>query len=181
MGQYYRPVLQQDGITTIYNRDIDGNYTMAKLTEHSWWNNSLMNAVSEKLYQKNGRLLWCGDYAEDDEIEMSKLTVRDIWDIDGEELSYTDFRIDGLFLCNHDTKEFIDLDKYKEISTDSDDWCLHPLSLLTAIGNGRGGGDYYYSNQEDIGIWAWNIISFENTPPEEYKEFVVMFKEAING
>lgn len=178
MGQYYRPVLQQNGIITIYNRDVEGSYTMAKLTEHSWWENDLMKAISEKLYKQCGRLIWCGDYAEDEEIVMTKLSVRDIWDIDGEEVHFSNFNIDELYICNYDKKEYIDLKKYKKCCVDSDGWVLHPLSLLTAIGNGRGGGDYYGINEDKIGIWAWNIISFEDTPPKDYKELDIEFKEA---
>lgn len=178
MGQYYRPVLQKElGITTIYNRDVDGKYTMAKLTEHSWWENDLMNAISEMLYRQHGRLIWCGDYAEDEEIVESRLTVRDIWDIDGGEVHKTNFRIDNLYLCNYDTKEYIDLNKYKENCVDSDGWVLHPLSLLTAKGNGRGGGDYYGVNSDKVGIWAWNLISLEQEPPVDYTEFEIIFKE----
>lgn len=68
MGQYYRPVVELDGEITVYNRDVDNEYTLAKLCEHSWLKNPLMQAISEKLYKKKGRLLWCGDYAETTEI-----------------------------------------------------------------------------------------------------------------
>lgn len=179
MGQYYRPVLNDGQKTIIYNRDVNGEYTMAKLTEHSWWENSLMKAISEKLYQKKCRLIWCGDYAEDDEVQMTNLTVKDIWDCDGEGVKSTDFKIDNLFLCNHETKEYINLAIYKQKAIDKDGWILHPLSLLTAVGNGRGGGDYWedYSDSDKVGIWAWNLISFEIEPPVDYIEFEVVFKE----
>ena len=179
MGQYYRPVLNDGQKTTIYNRYVDGSYTIAKLTEHSWWENSLMKAISEKLYQKKCRLIWCGDYAENEEVAMTGLTVKDIWDCDGEEVNKTNFNIDNLFLCNHETKEYINLAIYKQLSMDKDGWVIHPLSLLTAIGNGRGGGDYWedYPNADKIGIWAWNLISLEAEPPMDYIEFEVVFKE----
>lgn len=177
MGQYYRPVLNDGEKITIYNRDVDGDYTMAKLTGHSWWEVPLMNAISEKLYQTKCRLIWCGDYAENDEVEMTGLTIKDIWDCDGEEISSSDFLIDNLFLCNHETKEYINLAIYKQQSIDSDGWVLHPLSLLTAIGNERGCGDYYGINKDKVGIWAWNLISLEPEPPVGYKEFEIIFKE----
>lgn len=175
MGQYYRPVLEQDDEIVIYNRDVDKEYTMAKLTEHSWLENPLMNAISEKLYMNKGRLLWCGDYAEDYEIEKVGLTVRDIWDCDGKGVKSSDFRINYLYLCNHDTKQYIDIEKYIKNSTDKNGWCLHPLSLMTAIGNERGGGDYYGVNKEMVGIWFWNLISFEPKRPEDYMEMESSF------
>ena len=180
MGQYYRPVLFYGEKTTIYNRDVDENYTMAKLLEHSWWENPLMNAISDKLYQKKSRLIWCGDYAEDEEVAMTNLTVKDIWDCDGEGVKSTDFRIDNLYLCNHELQEYIDLSKYKKNCIDNDGWVIHPLSLLTAIGNGRGGGDYHdcYPNADKVGIWAWNLISLEEKVPENYVEYEIIFKES---
>ena len=175
MGQYYRPVVELDDEITVYNRDVDEEYTMAKLTEHSWIGNHLMSAISEKFYMTKGRLLWCGDYAEDDEIEKTGLTVRDIWDVEGKGVAKADFEIDWLYLCNHDTKEFVNIEKYIKNSTDKDDWCMHPLSLLTAVGNQRGGGDYYGVNSDLVGIWFWNLISFEPQIPEGYKEFEIQF------
>lgn len=178
MGQYYRPVLEQDNKITVYNRDVDGKYTMAKLCEHSWWENPLMSAISEKLYMKKGRLLWCGDYAEDIEILLpTGLKVSDIWDCDGEEVNYSNFRIDGLFLCNHDKKQFISMEEYFKNSVDDDGWCLHPLSLLTAVGNQRGGGDYYGIDNDYVGNWFWDLISFEPKQPEDYEKITVTFKD----
>lgn len=171
MGQYYRPVVELDNKITVYNRN------MGKLIEHSWLENPLMMAISEKLYMKKGRVLWCGDYAKDDEIERCGLTVRYIWDTDCKELKSVNFRINNLYFCNHDTKQYINIDNYIDDSTDSDGWCLHPLSLMTAIGNGRGRGDYLGINEDKIGIWFWDLISFEPKIPEEYKEFEISFIE----
>ena len=42
---------------------------------------------------------------------------------------------------------------------------LHPLSLLTAEGNGRGGGDYNGPNMDMVGTWARDVISMENEAP----------------
>ena len=39
---------------------------------------------------------------------------------------------------------------------------FHPLSLLTAEGNGSGGGDYYGPNIDMVGTWARDIISMED-------------------
>jgi hypothetical protein len=43
---------------------------------------------------------------------------------------------------------------------------LHPLSLLTAEGNGRGGGDYNGPNMDMVGTWARDVISMENEAPD---------------
>ena len=57
---------------------------------------------------------------------------------------------------------------------------IHPLPLLTAEGNGRGGGDYCGSDMELVGTWARNVISVERQVPEGYSELVCNFTEHIN-
>ena len=58
----------------------------------------------------------------------------------------TDFMLDNKFLINYDTREFIDLNLYKKNAKDKDGWTIHPLPLLTAVGNDRGGGDFHEGN-----------------------------------
>jgi len=44
-------------------------------------------------------------------------------------------------------------------SYDDHEWCAHPLPLLTALGNGMGGGDYRGKEGKDnIGSWAFDEI-----------------------
>lgn len=185
MGQYYRPVLKLEGQNAIvYNRNVDNSYTMAKLTEHSWWKNECMLAIGYKLYKKKGKIAWVGDYAEDKELKKlkMKMTVKQVWGIDGESLTSADYKsnyftYDCKFICNHTTSEYMNLNKFYKHSLDKDNCCLCPLSLLTAIGNGRGGGDYYGVNQRFIGIWAWDTISIEDEAPKDYTEIAIIFKE----
>lgn len=54
---------------------------------------------------------------------------------------------------------------------------LHPLPLLTAIGNGQGGGDYYGINQSVVGKWFWDELSISTSAPEEYEGFKIIFYE----
>ena len=56
---------------------------------------------------------------------------------------------------------------------------IHPLPLLMAEGNGRGGGDYYGSDMELVGTWARCVISVERQVPEGYSELVCNFTEHI--
>lgn len=80
MGQYYTPVVTQNGTTTIFgNRTAliteedkaefaKNNYYNrhgVKILEHSWWNNDLVRGVVGRLYNKPGRVAWVGDYTED--------------------------------------------------------------------------------------------------------------------
>jgi hypothetical protein len=54
---------------------------------------------------------------------------------------------------------------------------LHPLSLLTAEGNGAGGGDYRGSNEIIVGSWARDVISIDEEIPENYTELICKFNE----
>jgi hypothetical protein len=47
-------------------------------------------------------------------------------------------------------------------------WVMYPISLITACGNGLGGGDYYGTNKM-IGKWAMHILSIEDSVPNDYK------------
>lgn len=93
-----------------------------------------------------------------------------------------DFTLEDKFLVNHDTKEFIDLNKYLSENKDKDGYCTHPVSLLTAIGNGLGGGDFYYHAQSEeqvanVGKWAWNTLEITDTAPTNYTETMYHFIE----
>ena len=190
MGQYYRPILgDKYGLNgRVFDRSVDGQYTLAKLMEHSWWPNPFVNAFSEFLYKEPSRVCWVGDYGNEPEDfyfpNCSAFYVpcyRAIWG-DGvilESVSSSDFSLDNKFLLNHDTKEFVDLNEYKANSVDKHDWTIHPLPLLTAVGNDRGGGDFYEGNTgfEDVGIWAWHLISIDDKPPKNFSKFTLVFKE----
>lgn len=190
MGQYYRPILgDKYGLNgRVFDRSVDRKYTLAKLMEHSWWLNPFVNAFSEFLYKEPSRVCWVGDYGNEPEDfyfpNCSAFYVpcyRAIWG-DGvilESVSSSDFSLDNKFLLNHDTKEFVDLNEYKANSVDKHGWTIHPLPLLTAVGNDRGGGDFYEGNTgfEDVGIWAWHLISIDDRPPNDFAKFPLVFKE----
>ena len=190
MGQYYRPILADSyGLNCIvFNRSVDDQYTLAKLMEHSWWLNPFVNAFAELLYNKPSRLAWVGDYADEpDDFNFPNCSAfhvpcyQEVWgdNVNAIGIASSDFSLDGKFLLNHDTKQFIDLDEYKAASTDKFGWCIHPLPLLTAIGNGRGGGDFHEGNTgfEFVGIWAWQLISIADTVPEGFVKLKLVFKE----
>ena len=86
-----------------------------------------------------------------------------------------------MFLLNHDKKECVSLEKYIEKNarvqlwthteaegvtfTDMDVYCLSPLALLTACGNGMGGGDYEGSDIRAVGSWALDRIELRKLSP----------------
>lgn len=190
MGQYFRPILgDKYGLKCkVFDRSVDGQYTFAKLMEHSWWENSFVNAFSEFLYKEPSRVIWCGDYADEpDDFNFRNCSAfyvpcyKEVW---GEVVkplgvSSSNFTLDGKFLLNHDTRQFVAFDDYKKQSMDKHSWCIHPLPLLTAVGNDRGGGDFHEGNTgyEFVGIWAWQLLSFVDNPPKGFSNFPLVFKE----
>ena len=98
----------------------------------------------------------------------------------------------GWYLVNHTQKTYINLNTYTERNKwrehwkdwrtgkeGEDDACIHPLPLLTACGNGRGGGDYYASHPDydQIGTWAFDLIEFTDCKPAGYNETSYHFTE----
>jgi hypothetical protein len=168
MGQYYRPYLVEEstGKEIVLSRDIDGEYTLAKLMEHSWRKNPLMNAVSNMLYHNPHKVAWVGDYSD------SKCEVYDkVWGegVNTIGLNSVDFSLDGKFIVNHTKRSYLDCDAYKQ-RNNNEGWVIHPLSLLTVIGNGLGGGDYRGVYKDNIGDWYLDVLSIEDEVPEGYSD-----------
>lgn len=83
-----------------------------------------------------------------------------------------------IYLINHSKQEFVDL---RRIRVKAYGHRIHPLSLLTASGNGRGGGDFWGlpQHQQYVGRWAGDVISVENADYDCYAftEIIPAFKE----
>jgi len=135
MGQYYRPVLKINNGIEILNRNliIDGQeeYMMAKLTEHSWIGNWLMETVCDKIYisDKPVRLIWMGDYADDfaNDLEntFNGLTKKQIINYRNAAWGEPDrskaveravFDFEGKYIVNHTKKEYVDFSLYSFFS-----------------------------------------------------------------
>jgi hypothetical protein len=167
MGQYYRAVILAE------NEDIIRCWLDAfsydngqKLMEHSYIGNEYMLAVEhllspEGMFYKS-RLVWAGDYAENEPVGENLYTLTDTkepYHRKGDVKSHK-------YIVNHTKMEYV----VKGTR-------IHPLSLLTAEGNGSGGGDYYGIDEDLVGIWARDIISMEDEIPDGFTELVCGFKE----
>lgn len=184
MGQYYTPVIiENDKIKTLCCYDYDNG---AKLMEHSYLRNSFVETVVKQLLDKKARLAWVGDYAEPDDVE-NELARKFI---EAERID-AQYRIKpkhnkmensyGLCFINHSKKEYFYMDDYVfNIGKDKYGFIIHPLPLLTAIGNGKGGGDYQGINMGLIGHWACDEIEVKAWIDEEknpeYKNITSMIK-----
>lgn len=182
MGQYYKVITRCNGKDKMYNRNVDGKYTMAKLMEHSWWLNDFCRAFAETIVDKPTKVCWCGDYAEEDECEALGFHYKQVWgNREGRGLKSSDFSLDSVkYLINNDKRLFVDLKKYYKESL-NDGWCIFPISILTALGNDRGGGDYHKNCAtcyDLVGTWAFDEIYLSNELPEGYEKLDVFFKES---
>lgn len=199
MGQYYMPCSlasnKKSVKSFVYSHDIksrwkryDGKFVTTgqglKLMEHSWLKNKMMLCV-ERLLTPGGEwhktpIVWAGDSA-DPVVENSNYYDLCNEGIDGEHVTQKlipkpltakeakEFR----FIVNHTKKEFVD----KQAVPSVDGWQIHPLSLLTSQGNGRGGGDFRNDNNKFVGKWSADIISVEKEAPQGYKEIKPNFVE----
>lgn len=158
-----------------------------KLMEHSWWRNPYVGQVTELLRLAPMQVAWVGQYAKDVGCDPALYNAAHGENSQSIRLAYKPSFLDGKFLVNISKKEYVDCDAYKKRSIQKDGfsihprWCVHPLPLLTAIGNGLGCGDYSNPENTDIeyvGRWANDIISVEECRPFFCEELVCTFIEA---
>ena len=195
MGQYYSLIIKRKDqeACELSNSDFKSGFNGLKLTEHSWIGNEWMDAMTYLIYQCPSNVLHYGDYAESDDFEDLAPEAKAVWEKsrgdkfpvfnirdlyknlgDPDEIK---FPYEGKYLCNHDQMCYIDMSEYMENNKDRDGWVLHPLALLTAVGNGYGGGDYRGPNQEDLKTWVWDEVSIEDTIPEGYSKEEYTFSD----
>ena len=70
-----------------------------------------------------------------------------------------------------DVGTLMDMADYEELAP-RDEWgcMIHPLPLLTSVGNGRGGGDYRGTLQDEVGTWAGDLIETQDVKPNGYTD-----------
>lgn len=189
MGQYYEVYNQTKNEKIEHNFEAVGGM---KLTEHSYVNNNLAVFLRKKLATDwNGdKIYHIGDYAAPDD---GTRTASKIWDTADNILNNAksvkcpvtgnDEVLEYPYVINHDKKEYIDIRDADVcdywIDKEGKAWLFYfdPLLLLTACGNGQGGGDYWGSDEELVGSWAGDNLSASATKPEGYDLITPHFNE----
>lgn len=163
MGQYYKPIILSEDKKSVksfmYSHDYGNGL---KLMEHSYIGNSFVSAFESLLINNPQPVIWAGDYGKtkfyqkcDDNLKTKPSTQ--------ETKKYK-------FIINHTKKLFVNKEN---TSDDPNNWRIHPLPLLTADGNGQGGGDFYGEDLNGlVGSWATDVISISETQPENYEELI---------
>lgn len=197
MGQYYKAVILAEDKKTpktfVESWDFENG---AKLTEHSYIGNVMLGVVESLIQDNPSSLVWAGDYADIDYGADDNIYC--LCHTNGERVTpnslnkKSHLKKDKLFMryaklsdkknryiINATKKEFVDKAKCPYfLWNGTHKYTLHPLSLLTAEGNGRGGGDYEGTNMELIGSWSRDMISVSNTKPtDDYVEIIPNFVE----
>ena len=183
MGQYYKIITRTaDGITSVNDRTLKGDsgYCMAKLLEHGWCECGICRALAYSIVNRPTKVCWVGDYAEPEECEALGFTYDEVWGDNAKDTPFEPapkpFQFKQFkYLVNHDKKQYVDIAKYMKASTDKDGWCIFPVAVLTALGNGRGGGDYHHEDDPLVGSWAFDTISITDQPVDGFEEIEPVF------
>jgi len=174
MGQYYISIII-DADNNVLAWLLAHDYTNGlKLMEHSYIGNDFLNVVEELFIEGSpyykSRLVWAGDYADAENGNDDNKNLHSIA-YEKEELKINPTSTKNMteypYIINHTKKQVVKKGKEDDI---------HPLSLLTAEGNGRGGGDFR-GDDEYVGYWSRDIISIAKCYPENYKLLDITFEE----
>lgn len=205
MGQYFKPILRRNGRMQTYStwvrvgknadlsryNDFDRQYILekgmyymlCKLMEHSYWGNPLVDGIAQTILENPAQVAWIGDYADSgdfpDKFELARRREgRAVMEPSPK------FTMHNKFLINNTKRRYISCEQFyqdhvwhekfdgREIS-----WCYNPLSLLTAVGNGAGGGDFYGNGSERIGEWVFDEILLSEQEPEGYARDRFIFEK----
>ena len=151
MGQYYKAVVATKDYgakdTAVFSPGVYKQFK--KLLEHGWmgdYGDTFEDELDEK-HKECSYIPKCNEVFCYDSPSPLKEIRKPLYD--------GTFDYLGKFLCNHTQKKFIDIAKFYEKNRAKAPWsnavmCLDPLPILTAIGNGQGGGDYYDPNKESF-------------------------------
>ena len=202
MGQYYYPTILRKNNKRFYSEEFySHDYDSGlKLTEHSHCGNRFVETVMAQLLNNPGRLAWIGVYHEEGDFAelnpgLPKIVEKRFYKHYESEHDYCTGKHvshyskpeevkerQGRFILNHDKKCYIDMEEYEKDNltcTIDDDCHFHPIPLLTAVGNGRGGGDFSGIGEEDIGSWAGDLLEVRNAKPNGYRNVTedIQFQE----
>lgn len=192
MGQYYRAIILEDNPPDPDHSEKVRFYMVsyaygcgAKLMEHSYIGNQFVESFESLLIPEGpahmSRVVWAGDYAEERDCDTNlyhlagktKIHLSSPSTTSTTSTTSTSTIRQYPYIVNHDKKSYVDKRKQR---ADRYGYIVHPLPLLTAEGNGLGGGDYDGPDIDMVGIWARDVISVEKVVPDGYTELEVRFE-----
>ena len=181
MGQYYVACFVNESKNQVENFfDSWTTNNGSKLMEHSYIGNNFVMNVTCQMINSPKRLIWAGDYGDAVVGDNNYYDLCDNSNKSQNEINIEVFKeaLDAnTIYINHSKREWFDLKK--QILPAFKGWSgkIHPLPILTADGNGRGGGDYDGTLMEMVGTWKGDLIEVSNTIPDNYIEIEPLFTE----
>jgi hypothetical protein len=184
MGQYYKAaVLKEDyrSNNPVIESITSWNYGCgAKLMEHSYVGKPFVERAIGLLQDNPGsRFVWAGDYADpangDTETEDSPNIYTLCEGHDAPASKRSEETRTPKYIINLDKGKFVRIPR-----RDPGFFRIHPLPLLCAAGNDRGGGDYHNGkNYDKVGSWAYDHITlgYNETDIKGYEEMECEFVE----
>lgn len=171
MGQYFAAVVENEKGKKVFWPD------GLKMVEHAYVEDQIARAVTWEL-RTPSCVAWVGDYAEPDDKLWSFWKAA--WanaegaeaSLEAEPEDYDSFE-DHKFVVDYDKEEYFDISEYMS-KCGGQSWSgltFFPIALMTAVGNGRGGGDYEPDNfsEKFVGIWAGDQIQVVDELPEGFE------------
>ena len=189
MGQYYKALYKEKNATEWKGFDTYHITIGCKLMEHSYIGNLFVTTVKNVLFNNPCQVIWAGDYADHEpDTDKNMYDLVETTSLIEAELPYEDMKQvqnvlkeqlrpeaeKMLYLVNKTKGLYVDYSKVKE---DDYHFRIDPLPLLTAEGNGRGGGDYEGHNMKLVGSWARDVIYVTDKLPEGLVELIPAFEE----
>lgn len=197
LGQYYKFINMDKKEVCDRNR---GGY---KLMEHSYLNNDYCDNILTLLSNKwkGDRIIHMGDYADENDGTLTSHLIAKLkrefkpdtsfynYSYNFEDIEPKKVSNKIRYVYNLDKMEYIDLYHQPIIGT----WYydgkasfskINSFALLTACGNGQGGGDYCGVSKNNVGAWAGDHFVSSEKLLEEYKHFkenkISFFEDGIN-
>lgn len=169
MGQYFRPVIidkknSKKVVASLYPLEF---MCGLKLMEHSCVGNRVVNAFATLINDEDGKykdypMAWAGDYSDGvvGDKNYYDIAFEGNCDISRNDIQTNEYR----YFINKTKKEFVDI----EDCPMKDYIIVHPLPILTSLGNGRS-HDYLPKEGElkFIGSWATDVVVSSNKCPNE--------------
>jgi len=174
MGQYFKPCVLAKNKKTVVKWVYSHSYENGlKLMEHSYIGNDFVKAFETLITNNPQHVVWGGDYAEPEKGMKNNTYTRCNEKNEVKPFAPT---TTGQFVVNHTKKLYVDKTK-APLAQKGWSGRIHPLPLLTAEGNGEGGGDYMAKASANlVGTWARDLISIENEIPKGFTELKFGFK-----
>lgn len=184
MGQYYKAAILAEDYKS--NNPVVESITSwdygcgAKLMEHSYVGNQFVDRAIGLLQDNPGsRFVWAGDYADpatgDEEAEAKPNIYTLCEGHKAPDSKRSEESRTPRFLINLDKGKFVCIPM-----RDPGFFRIHPLPLLCAAGNDRGGGDFHNGKDYDkVGSWAYDHIAlgYDEADIKDYKEMECEFVE----